>query len=70
MLTNAHAPTASRNVQRSIGGIRDVGMIVEKSESESGDYDVSIWGTETRSGHMRTCLTVPPEYGSTPWRNK
>ena len=70
MFTNAHAPTASRNVHRSVGGIRDVGMMVEKSESESGDYDVSIWDTEMQSCHMRTCLTVPPEYGSTPWRNK
>jgi hypothetical protein len=70
MFTNAHAPTASRNVHRSVGGIRDVGMMVEKMESESGDYDTSVRVTKIQSSHMRTCLNVPPEYGSTPWRNK
>jgi hypothetical protein len=49
VFTNAHAPTASINVHRSVGGIRDAGMMVEKRESESGDYDASI--RNTRIGH-------------------
>ena len=50
MFTNAHAPTASINVHRSVGGIRDVEKMVEKRESESGDYDASIRNTTIRHG--------------------
>jgi hypothetical protein len=39
MFTNAQAPTESRNVHRSVGGVRNTGMTVEKTESESGDYN-------------------------------
>jgi hypothetical protein len=39
MFTNAQAPTESRNVHRSVGGVRNAGMTVEKRDSESGDYN-------------------------------
>ena len=35
--TSAHAPTASNDVHRSVGCIRDVGTIVEKRDNASGD---------------------------------
>jgi len=35
--TSAHAPTASSNVHRSVGCMRDVGTIVEKRDKASGD---------------------------------
>ena len=38
MFTRAQAPTASTHVQRSVGGIRDAGTMVEKRDSARGDY--------------------------------
>jgi len=37
MFTRAHAPMASKKVHRSVGGIRDAGTTVEKTESASGE---------------------------------
>ena len=72
MFTRAQAPTASTHVQRSVGGIRDAGTMVEKRDSARGDYrDINQFRrTRLQLKHMRTCLNDPPEYGSTPWRNR
>ena len=71
-LTRAQAPTASTHVQRRVGGIRDAGTMVEKRDSARGDYrDINPFRrTRLPPKHMRTCLNDPPEYGSTPWRNR
>ena len=45
IFTSAHAPTASRQVHKSAGGIRDAGTIVEKKERERGDCGTLIPGT-------------------------
>ncbi len=37
MFTRAQAPTASTNVHRSVGWIRDVGTMVEKRDNARGD---------------------------------
>ena len=37
IFTSAHAPTASRDVHKSVGGIRSAGTTVEKKERERGD---------------------------------
>lgn len=68
MFTNAQPPTASTNVHRSVGWIRDVGTTVEKRDKARGDYgtSISLSGHETKSNYMRTCLNDPPEYGSIP----
>ncbi len=39
IFTSAHAPMTSNNVHRSVGCIRDVGTMVEKTDNASGDYD-------------------------------
>jgi len=44
MFTSAHAPMASKKVHRSVGGIRDAGTIVEKTERASGDYRTRKFG--------------------------
>ena len=71
MFTSDHAPMASKNVHRSVGCIRDAGITVEKRDSASGDYRISVSsGTSVQSSCIRTCLNDPPEYGSIPWRNR
>ena len=48
IFTSAHAPTASRDVHKSAGGIRNAGMMVEKNERERGDCGTSVPGIAMR----------------------
>lgn len=60
MFTSAHAPTASRDVHKSTGGIRDAGTMVEKKARERGDYGSLIPGREMRRNqwaYVSECAT-------------
>ena len=58
MFTNAQAPTASTNVHRSVGGISDVGTMVEKRDKARGDYETPISLGGTRDRNLTTCVHV------------